>query len=127
MFYFSVNVWNRGGVAHLNHKGLMTYDRKTKKDAFYFYKANWSSEPVLYIVERRNKQRTQANTQVKIYTNSNKPIVLFVNGKKVKQQKLTSDIHILLFEDIELVKGENIIRVESKDEKNVDEVVWVLN
>jgi beta-galactosidase len=50
----------------------VSYDRKTKKDAFYFYKANWSDEPTLYITSRRFTERTNAVTDVKVYSNANK-------------------------------------------------------
>ena len=53
MFDFAVSTRHEGGSEGLNDKGLVTRDRKTKKDAFYFYKANWSDEPVLYITSRR--------------------------------------------------------------------------
>ena len=52
-----------------NDKGLVTYDRKVRKDAFYFYKANWSTEPVLYLTDRRFTERTNAVIQVKAYSN----------------------------------------------------------
>ena len=125
MFDFSVAGWNRGGIQSLNHKGLVTFDRTTKKDAFYFYKANWSKLPVLYIAERRNVDRTVENTSVKIYTNLSK-VTLYVNNKKIAAQKLTSAIKIISFEDIVLQKGENTIKVVSNDRKNQleDTVIW---
>ena len=49
MFDFAVPMWSRGGVPARNLKGLMTFDRKIKKDSYYWYKANWSKEPVLYL------------------------------------------------------------------------------
>jgi len=127
MFDFSVNVWNRGGIPHLNHKGLVTYDRKTKKDAFYFYKANWSDEPALYIAERRNNLRTKAETEVKVYTNIEEELELFLNDKKVNQQTLASDISVLRFKSIQLKKGENTIRVQTKDKTFKDQVQWILD
>ena len=65
-----------------NDKGLVTYDRQTKKDAFYFYKANWSDEPVLYITSRRFTERTNAVTDVKIYSNAQQ-VELLVNGNSL--------------------------------------------
>ncbi|MBX3381752.1 MAG: DUF4982 domain-containing protein, partial [Phycisphaeraceae bacterium] len=60
----------------------ISYDRKTKKDAFYFYKANWSDEPVVYIASRRFSPRPARTTSVKVY--SNQPAVeLFVNDKSM--------------------------------------------
>lgn len=126
MFDFSVAGWNRGGIPSLNHKGLVTFDRAVKKDAFYFYKANWSEEPVLYIAERRNKERQTNLICVKVYTNLN-DVVLYVNNKKTAIQKLTSDIHVMKFENIKLDKGKNTITVASKNKKLKDEVIWTFN
>ncbi len=125
MFDFSVAGWNRGGISSLNHKGLVTFDRETKKDAFYFYKANWSDEPVLYIAERRHINRTSSHISVKVYTNMDE-VELNVNGKKVAAQNLTSDIKVMRFENIELSEGKNIITVFSNGKKLKDEVVWTL-
>lgn len=124
MYDMSVNVWNRGGIPHLNHKGLMTFDRTVKKDAFYFYKANWSQDPVLYIAERRNTERTKV-TNVKVYTNM-KDIVLYVNDEKIAHQKLPSDINIITYENVSLNKGENKIKVITKDNELIDEVIWTV-
>jgi beta-galactosidase len=127
MFDFSVAGWNRGGVKNLNHKGLVTFDRKTKKDAFYFYKANWSKAPVLYIAERRFVERTNPAATVKVYTNL-KNVVLYLNNKKMATRKLESDVNIIIFDAIGLQKGENTIKVVSADKssKLEDEVKWEL-
>jgi beta-galactosidase len=123
MFDFSVNVWNRGGVPHMNQKGLVTFDRTVKKDAFYFYKANWSKEPVLYIAERRNTERKTNLISVKVYTNQEE-VVLYINNEKVATQKLTSDINVVKFDNIKLAEGNNTIAVVSKNKKLKDEVIW---
>ncbi|WP_298532818.1 glycoside hydrolase family 2 TIM barrel-domain containing protein [uncultured Algibacter sp.] len=125
MFDFSVGDWNRGGIPFTNHKGLITFDRSTKKDAFYFYKANWSDTPVLYIAERRHTKRKNNLVDVKIYTNQDK-VTLYVNDKKIAKKKLTSTIHILTFENIKLEEGKNIIKVHS-GKSMTDEVEWQLN
>jgi beta-galactosidase len=123
MFDFSVNVWNRGGVPHMNQKGLVSYDRAVKKDAFYFYKANWSQEPVLYIAEKRNNERKTNLNSVKVYTNLEE-VSLYVNNKKIASQKSKSDINVMKFENIQLVDGENRIAVFSKNKRLSDEAVW---
>ncbi|MCL1921569.1 MAG: glycoside hydrolase family 2 [Kiritimatiellaeota bacterium] len=58
---------NEGGMAGLNNKGLVSHDRKTRTDAFYFYKANWSGEPVLRITSRRFTERKDPVTEIKVY------------------------------------------------------------
>jgi len=126
MFDFSVAGWNRGGIPSLNHKGLVTFDRKIKKDAFYFYKANWSDAPVLYIADRRNINRESNLISVKVYTNTN-DTELFVNGKKVETHYLKSEINVIKFENVRLSDGENTITVFSKDKNLKDEVVWKVN
>ncbi len=125
LFDFSVGDWNRGGIPFTNHKGLVTFDRSTKKDAFYFYKANWSEEPVLYIAERRNNNRNAGVVNVKIYTNQ-KNVTLYVNDKKVGKKKLESDINIISFENVTLKKGKNTIKVSSNKSLH-DQIEWTLN
>ncbi|SDX18384.1 beta-galactosidase [Lutibacter oricola] len=127
MFDFSVAGWNRGGIQNLNHKGLVTFDRAIKKDAFYFYKANWNKEPMLYIAEQRNNIRTSSKTNVKIFTNINK-VTLYLNGKKVRSLKQTADLNTIIFENINLTKGKNIIEVKGKIQKEIvaHKVIWEL-
>ena len=72
MFDFTSYTRHEGGVLGRNDKGLVTDDRKTRKDAFFFYKANWSDEPTLYITSRRFTNRTNAVTNVKIYSNASR-------------------------------------------------------
>ena len=69
MFDFGVHSRREGGTNAINDKGLVTYDRSLRKDAFYFYKASWSPEPVLYITSRRHVVREAARTDVKVYAN----------------------------------------------------------
>lgn len=57
MFDFAVPTSKRGSVDARNMKGMMTFDRKIKKDSYFWYKANWSEEPVLYLTQRRNALR----------------------------------------------------------------------
>lgn len=57
MFDFAVPTRVGGCIPARNMKGLVTFDRKVKKDAYYFYKANWSEEPVVYLTQRRNVDR----------------------------------------------------------------------
>lgn len=79
MFDFAADARDQGGEAGMNHKGLITFDRQTKKDSFYIYKAWWSKEAVLHICSKRYRERTGSSMQVKVY--SNQPEVkLFVNG-----------------------------------------------
>lgn len=123
MFDFSVAGWNRGGTPNLNHKGLITYDRKTKKDAFYFYKANWSADPVLYLAERRHTHRTQREATIKVFTNLPK-VTLYVNEKKIATKSLTSDLATIKFSEVILKEGKNKIEVRNEETGLTDVVYW---
>ncbi len=109
MFDFSVAGWNRGGTPNLNHKGLVTFDRSTKKDAFYFYKANWSKKPTLHISNKRMHQNNGEINEIKVFTNLSK-ITLYINDRKIKTIKNTSNT--VLFKNIQLVKGQNHISIQ---------------
>lgn len=122
MFDFA-SVWrNEGDRPGINDKGLVTHDRKTRKDAFYFYKANLSKEPVLYITSRRHTRREQKSTPIKIYSNHG-AVTLTINGKVIGTQK-PSDMRIALWDDVELEEGENVIEVSAG--KHTDTCVWIV-
>lgn len=88
MFDFATPIRQEGGSQSLNDKGVVSYDRKLKKDAFYFYKASWSDEPVVYVASRRFSPRPAGPTNIKVY--SNQPTVeLFVNEKSMGTLKAT--------------------------------------
>lgn len=85
MFDFGCAARNEGGVAGRNNKGLVTMDRKTKKDSYYIYQAYWRSEPMVHVCGRRYAQRAGETTEIRVY--SNQPEVeLLVNGKSVGKQ-----------------------------------------
>ncbi|WP_234161379.1 glycoside hydrolase family 2 protein [Bacteroides thetaiotaomicron] len=123
---FQSSIRNEGGKPGINDKGLVTYDRKIKKDAFYFYKANWSTEPMIYITSRRFTKRPEASVQVKVYSNLREN-TLYVNGKKIGKQKSDS-LNRVMWQNVTLSKGENRIRVEGKSKAGVieDTCVWYL-
>lgn len=112
-FDFATPATAQGGVRARNMKGLVTFDRKTKKDPFYWYKANWSKEPVLYLTQRRVTERENEMTPVTVYCNVGVPR-LFVNGEEVKNYKMGQTAVHYIFENVRLANGEN--RVEAKAE-----------
>ncbi len=86
MFDFGADARNEGGENGQNHKGLVTFDRSYKKDAFYAYKAWLSEDPFVHLCSKRYIDRTEERTKVTVY--SNQPEVeLFVNGKSVGKQR----------------------------------------
>ena len=103
MFDFAADARDQGGEPGMNHKGLVTFDRKTKKDSFYLYKAWWSDEAFVHICSKRFVERTGSTATVKVYSNQS-TVALYVNGNKVGEQTgehvftfkvpLNSELHI---------------------------------
>jgi beta-galactosidase len=122
MFDFASDGRDEGDQPGRNDKGLVTFDRKTRKDAFYFYKASWSIEPVLYITSRRFVDRSDATTTVKVYSNASE-VELFVNARSLGKQ--TGTDKIFRWPNVILASGENRIRVTAGPAL-ADECVWRL-
>ena len=106
MFNFAADARNEGGVIGRNNKGLVTYDRKLKKDAFYIYKAYWTTEPMVYVAGRRFADRAPEERNITVYTNCEN-VTLVVNGAEV-ETKAAQD-HCVVFENVALKDGENTI------------------
>ena len=85
MFDFAADARDQGGEPGMNHKGLVTFDRKTKKDSFYLYKAWWSDEAFVHICSKRFVERTGSTATIKVYSNQS-TVALYVNGNKVGEQ-----------------------------------------
>lgn len=107
MFDFGANIRDEGGVKGRNNKGLITYDRKIKKDAFYMYKANWSNEKFVHITSKRFVDRADEAIRVKVYSNCD-DVTLLVNGTEMKAT--SSDNHIFIFENVALTDGLNEVK-----------------
>lgn len=86
MFDFASDAREEGGESGVNHKGLVTFDRKLKKDAFYVYKARWSKQPFVHLAGRRYQKRNEKTTQIRVYSNLPK-VKLFVDGKLFAEQE----------------------------------------
>ncbi len=122
MFDFAADFRDEGGIQGRNNKGLVTFDREIKKDAFYLYKAYWNkTEKFVHITGRRFVDRHSEQTTIKVYSNEDK-VTLIVNGTEVAS--LTSE-KIFIFENIELQPGANTILAvadNSRDEINLNKV-----
>jgi len=86
MFDFGADARNEGGENGQNHKGLMTFDRSYKKDAFYAYKAWLSDEPFVHICGKRYVDRVEDTTKVTVYSNQSE-VELLVNGQSLGKVK----------------------------------------
>ena len=86
MFDFAADARAEGGENGMNHKGLVTFDRKYKKDSFYAYQAWLSKKPMLHICAKRYVDRVEDVTKVTVYTNLDE-VELFANGESVGKKK----------------------------------------
>lgn len=120
MFDFGADARCEGGENGQNHKGLVTFDRKYKKDAFYAYKAWLSKEPFVHICGKRYQKRVEKITKVTVYSNLLE-VELFVNGKSLGKQR--KDDHFFYFEVPN--EGESILTAiagECRDESVIYKV-----
>lgn len=86
MFDFAADARAEGGENGMNHKGLVTFDRKYKKDSFYAYQAWLSDKPMLHICSKRYVDRVEDKVKIKVYSNQDE-VELFANGESVGVQK----------------------------------------
>ena len=116
MYDFAADARDQGGEPGMNHKGLVTFDRKTKKDSFYIYKAWWSDEPFVHICSKRYADRTENEIEVKVYSNQ-KQVSLYVNGEKLSEQE---GEHIFKFR----VKLNGETKVQAVAGDSIDDAVF---
>lgn len=123
MFDFAADGRDEGGKPGQNQKGLVTFDRKTKKDAFYIYKAYLSEDPFVHLCGRRYVNRHEEVTQIKVYSNQSS-VTLFVDGKEVETKSgdkvFVFEVPISKEHVIKAVSGElsdemTIKKVDKKD------------
>lgn len=135
-FVWGSFIWNLFdfGAAHrtegdrpgINDKGLVTFDRKVKKDAFYYYKANWNKDdPFVYIANRRHRDRATKVTDIMVFSNLPQ-LELFVNGVSIGRQA-PDKYATFIWNTVSLKDGENTIEVRGIQKKNAlsDKVVWI--
>lgn len=85
LFDFAADGRDEGGKHGENQKGLVTFDRRTRKDAFYLYKAAWNKEPMVHICGSRYVDRAEDVTEVKVYSNADQ-VSLYVDGQHFATQ-----------------------------------------
>lgn len=122
-FDFASDGRNEGDTSGRNDKGLVTYDRQIRKDAFYFYKANWTTNPMVYITGHTFTNRFTNNIVAKVYANCDS-VELFVNG--TSQGSVTSTNCVFTW-PVSLLGGTNLVQATgTRGNSNVtDSLVWV--
>src|SRR5262249_35933537 len=123
MFDFASAIRHEGDSIDLNDKGLVTYDRKVKKDAFFYYKAQWSNEPLVHINGRRNVQRASAVIDVRVYSNAER-VQVSLNGRMLGSIACPGRVCIL--GGVHLAPGSNRLTAQAHfgPRTVLDEVRW---
>ncbi|MDK2769120.1 MAG: glycoside hydrolase family 2 [Sphingomonas sp.] len=125
-FDFGTTVRREGDAQDINTKGVVSYDRKIRKDAFYFYRANWSNKPTVHITGRRYIDRAYPVTDVRVYSNAT-ATSLHVNGRALPQLTDCPD-RICVWRDVRLKPGTNRIEARGTFASGpiTDRVEWTL-
>lgn len=110
MFDFGAANRDEGGVKGRNNKGLVTIDRKTRKDSFYVYKAFWSDEPFVHVGGERYVDRVAGTTKIAVY--SNQPEVTLTAGDYSQTKPCD---RVVYFEDVPVAMGENTVTATAGD------------
>jgi len=115
---------HEGDRAGINDKGLVTYDRSIRKDAYYWYQANWSERPVLHLLDKRLTNRPSDRIAIDAVSNA-ATVSLSVNGKVVAQRPVVD--HVAHFADVPLEPGANQVQAVAKGEgfRITDNAVWI--
>lgn len=113
MFDFGCAARNEAGVGGRNNKGLVTIDRKTKKDSFYVYQAYWTSKPMVHLCGKRYAQRAGETTEIRVYSNQPE-VALYLNGELV-EEKASDKVFVFT---VALKDGFNILMAVAGDVKD---------
>ncbi|WP_198411325.1 glycoside hydrolase family 2 TIM barrel-domain containing protein [Marinimicrobium alkaliphilum] len=126
-FDFATSVRREGDAIDINTKGLVTYDRAVKKDAFYFYKAHWSESETVYITNRRYVDRAYPITNVRVYSNATKT-ELKVNGRSYGVLSSCPN-KVCEWNNIRLSAGVNAVEARGTygEKTTTDSVEWHLD
>ena len=112
MFDFGADSRAEGDRHGVNDKGMVTRDRVTAKDVFYFYKANWNPEPMLHLSGKRMTRVDLDKVTVRAFSNLGKPVTLYVNGEK-RGELTPDDVNTVTWDGVPLKVGDNEIKVVS--------------
>jgi len=121
MFDFGCAARNEAGVSGRNNKGLVTIDRKTKKDSYYIYKAYWNPEPMVHIAGKRYAQRAGETTEIRVHTNQ-ETVKLYLNDAFIEEQNVVDKTAVFT---VSLKDGMNILLAvagEVKDSAVIEKV-----
>jgi beta-galactosidase len=126
MFDFASDARDEGDTPGRNDKGLVTADREIKKDAFYFYKANWTEDPFVHICEKRFDPRPVGPAELKVYSNCDS-VELFLNGKSLGNRSCSD--HVFVWNQVLLRQGKCELAAvgEKNAQRFVDDCSWTVS
>ncbi len=107
MFDFAADGRDEGGSHGLNQKGLVSFDRKYKKDAFYLYKAHWSDEPFIHLCDKNYVERSESETSFKVYTNQDQ-VSIYLDGQLMESKQIDKKGSFSL-----TISGQHTIEIKS--------------
>jgi beta-galactosidase len=116
MFDFVSDLREEGDAVDINDKGLVTFDRKVKKDAFFYYKAQWSSDPVVHINSARYTERAYPVTDVRVYSNA-PSVRLRLNDADLGQA--ICEARVCVWREVKLRAGANTLTASADFSGNV--------
>jgi len=124
LFDFASDTRNEGMSAGLNDKGLVTFDRQTKKDAFYWYKANWSAETFVHINSRRFATLPQSSNTIRVYSNA-QAVELTLNGSSLGRKAAANQLFV--WQNVTWAAGANVVQASATSSESTvkDSVVWM--
>lgn len=106
-FDFATRVRAEGDSQDINTKGLVTYDHRTRKDAWYYYKANWNPAPMVHITSKRYNDRAYSLTDIKVYSNTNQTELL-LNGRSLGAKSACPQM-VCIWKSVGLHDGLNVL------------------
>ncbi|QUX96235.1 glycoside hydrolase family 2 [Marinomonas sp. CT5] len=126
-FDFATTVRTEGDSKDINTKGIITYDRTTKKDAYYFYQANWTNKPMVHVTSSHYSPRHYQVTDVRVYSNLDRT-ELWLNGKSLGV-KSGCELKICVWPNVSLAVGENTVIAKGVGQQSSiqDQANWQLN
>lgn len=125
-FDFATTIRREGDADDINTKGLVTYDRAVKKDPYFFYRANWSTQPTVYITGRRYGDRAYGITDVRVYSNA-PTTELTLNGRSLGVRSACPN-KVCVWQAVALDSGANHLVARGRFGKSSaqDAVDWTL-
>ncbi|WP_404366993.1 glycoside hydrolase family 2 TIM barrel-domain containing protein [Sphingomonas sp. MMS24-J45] len=122
-FDFATTIRTEGDAQDINTKGLVTYDRRIRKDAYYLYQANWSQTPTVHITGRRYTDRAYRVTDVRVYSNADSTDLL-LNGRSLGALRDCPE-RVCVWRDVALTEGSNTLVARGGSVE--DRVTWTLS